>query len=123
MSMKSAWMSALAATLMLLCSCTGPTHDQDKLRAIKAEARALEASHPIKPPQHWVEIPQREWPPAIARLKPWIVTVHSWGVDIGIKPYFDGGWGYQIPHKADEMPMPAGCYSEPGPGVFWHDPC
>ena len=70
-----------------------------------------------------MSIPRAQWPPAIASLKPAFVTVQEWGVDIDVKPYFDGGWGYQIPRNKRDLPKPAGCYSEPGPDVFWHGPC
>jgi len=78
----------------------------------------------VHPTQGWAVVPEREWPPVIASLHPHAVTVYGWGIDISIKPYFDGGWGYAIPRKdKQDLPMPAACYSEPGQGVFWHDPC
>ena len=121
--MKSAWALALSAALMLLCSCTNPIHDQSKLRSIKAEARALEATHPIKPPRDLADVPASEWPPVIASLKPERVTVDARGVHVWIKFYFDDAWGYEIPHDENARPKPARCYSEPGPGVFWLGPC
>ena len=114
---------SLLAVLAVFSGCTRPTYDLPKLRAIKAEAALLAASHPIKLPQDGVIIPKDQWPPAIASLKPEFVIVEPWGVDITIKPYFDGGWGYEIPRNKRYLPMPATCYSEPGPGVFWHGPC
>jgi hypothetical protein len=101
----------------------GPTHDESVLRAIKTESERLVATHPIKPPAHWADIPKREWPPTIAGLRPFSVTVFEWGVDILVRPDFDGGWGYEVPRDKRDLPMPAGCYSEPGPGVFWHGTC
>jgi hypothetical protein len=94
-----------------------------KLRAIRNEAAALMGNHPIKPPDDWADVPEKQWPPVIAGLRPEHVTVHHWGVSILVKPYFDGGWGYHITRSRKELPMPQGCYSEPYEGVFWHGPC
>lgn len=113
----------LSAMLTLLCGCTGPSRDQAVLQAIKAETELLATTHPITPPQGWADVPEHEWPPTIASLQPNAVTIHPWGVHISIKPYFDGGWGYGIPRRKQDLPMPEQCYSEPGPGVFWHGPC
>jgi hypothetical protein len=99
-----------------------PTHNQSELKAIKAEAQSLVATHPIKP-KGWVDVPKSEWPPVIASLQPYSVTVHTWGVDISIKPYFDGGWGYAVSRNKRDLPMLEKCWSEPGQGVFWHGPC
>lgn len=49
--------------------------------------------------------------------------VHQWGLDIVVKSYFDGGWGYHITDQARELPMPEGCYTKLAEDVFWHDPC
>jgi hypothetical protein len=114
---------ALLAAFLLVNSCLGPTYNPGVLKAIRAESELLMAKHPLEPPKRWAEIPKSEWPPSIASLQPEIVTVHEWGVHIWIKPFFDGGWGYEIPRDPKVKPMPEGCYSEPGPGVFWHDPC
>ncbi|AJP72567.1 hypothetical protein TS85_13490 [Sphingomonas hengshuiensis] len=104
-------------------SCTGPTYDQRILRAVGAEARALMAANPVNPAQPWVDIPEQALPPAIASLRPHDVTVYRWGVAITIKPFFDGGWGYEVPRKKGDFGMLPECYSEVGPGVFWHGPC
>ena len=115
---------AVLATLVLIGGCVFPTYDQSKLKAIRAESMALMAAFPIDPSKRSADVPENRWPPAIAGLRPEHVTVHGWGVDIVIKPYFDGGWGYEIPRTDErDLPMPPGCYSEPGPGVFWHGPC
>ena len=114
---------AFLAALVLLTGCEFPTYNQTKLKAIKAESELLMKTYPIVPPQEWVDVPESQWPPAIAKLHPHFVTVYGWGVAISTKPYFDGGWGYMIPRRKQDLPMPAGCYSEPGPGVFWHGPC
>lgn len=114
---------AFVAALLLLGGCELPTRNQATLKEIKAESEQLMKAYPIVPPDAWVNVPRDHWPPAIAKLEPFLVTVHEWGVDISTKPYFDGGWGYMIPRRKQDLPMPAGCYSEPGPGVFWHGPC
>jgi hypothetical protein len=113
----------MAIALALVAGCASPTHDESVLRAVKAESQLLVASHPIKPPKGWADVPRSEWPPAIAGLQPYSVIVRGSGVDILIKPDFDGGWGYEIPRDKRDLRMPAECYSEPGQGVFWHDPC
>ncbi len=71
----------------------------------------------------WKIIPKEQWPPIISGLHPEHVTVHTWGVDILTKPYFDGGYGYEVPRSKTDLPMPASCYSEPSQGVFWYGPC
>lgn len=114
---------ATLALLVLLGGCDWPTYNPTKLKAIKVEAEALVANHPIKPPNHWVDVPKQQWPPTIAKLQPEFVTVHQWGVDITTKPYFDGGWGYQVAKNKRDLPMPEGCYREMYQNVFWHGPC
>src|ERR1700754_1110210 len=54
------------AVLTMLGGCDWPTYNPAKLKAIKAEAQALAANHPIKPPQEWNGIPKNQWPTAIA---------------------------------------------------------
>ena len=75
------------------------------------------------PDDNWTGLPVSEWPLVIASLDPEFVTVIESGVDIQIKPFFDGGWGYVIPRTKPDLGMRAQCMSEPYPGVFWHDPC
>lgn len=111
---------ALAA-LVLLAACARPISDPSTLNAIKAEADILDTRS--IPSQGWAEVPKNEWPVAIASLGPERVAVYQWGVSILIRPGFDGGWGYDIPRKSEQPPMPLECYSEPSPGVFWHSPC
>ena len=112
------------AALLLLASCAGPVRDPSTLEAIRTEALHLAASHPIDPKDGWADVAKSELPPVIASLHPVMVTVSRWGVHIMTKPDFDGGWGYEIPlHGKQDLSMPPGCYSEPGPGVFWHGPC
>jgi len=82
-----------------------PTYNQTKLKAVKVEAEILVAKHPIKASVYRVKIPKSQWPPAIASLEPEEVSVHRWGVDILIKSYFDGGWGYGVTRKKQDLPM------------------
>ena len=77
----------------------------------------------LKKPKNWKKVPKEQWPLTIASLHPEAVTVHTWGVDIMTKAYFDGGYGYQVPLSKADLPMPPACYSEPSRGVFWHGPC
>ena len=101
-----------------------PTWNQSTLKAIKAESQILMATHPIRPPEESATISESEWPPAIAGIQPYSVVVHQWGVDIGTKPYFDGGWGYGVPRNEEARRMlTEWCYSEAGQGVLWHGPC
>jgi hypothetical protein len=115
--------ASLMATLAF-CSGHSPTSNRVKLQAIKSEADALMARYPTGlPDDNWTGLPVGEWPPVIASLDPEFVTVTESGVDIQIKPFFDGGWGYVIPRTKPDFGMRAHCMSEPYPGVFWHDPC
>lgn len=115
---------AMSAAIGIYSSTPQPTWDQAKLKAIGAESRLLMATHPIKPPKEWANVSEGQWPPAIASLKPFDVTVHQWGVHIGTEPYFDGGWGYGVPRNDVARKMLKGwCYSDAGQGVLWHGPC
>lgn len=80
-------------------------------------------THPVGSTLSWREIPRAEWPPTIASLDPKYVAVAKGSVDIVTRPFFDGGWGYNVPRSRDDLLMPAECYSEPSKGVFWHGPC
>lgn len=113
---------ALLLLMLALSGCPGPTSDREALRAAAAAARSLRAEHPPTP-QGWAEVPQGQWPLAIARLNPERVVVYRWGVDISTKSFFDGGWGYHVAEKPSDLPMLDGCYSEETPGMFWHGPC
>ena len=108
---------------LALTGCMRPTGDQAQLRAIRAESLRLMAIHPIDPAKGWAHVPRSEWPPASARLQPKRVTVFKGSLDIHIEDHLDGGWGYAVLRDKQNLPMPAGCYSEPGSGVFWHGPC
>ncbi|MES2987881.1 MAG: hypothetical protein V4808_08240 [Pseudomonadota bacterium] len=102
-----------------------PAWNQATLKAIKAESDTLMATHPVNPPKNWVTVPQDEWPPAIAKLQPEMVTVYNGSVNILTKPFFDGGWGYGVPQsgKVEDLGMLPQCWSEVSRGVFWHGPC
>ena len=122
--MSSAWRlgsPALAApaALALLAGCAWSSLDQPELAAIRAESRTLMEAYPT---QNYVTIPKSRWPVAIARLEPASVTVFPDGVDIMVKPYFDGGWGYFVPRSEGKPPTPAGRFSAVGQGVYWYHP-
>ncbi|WP_286864754.1 hypothetical protein [Sphingobium sp.] len=93
------------------------------LRAIESETQSLMTDRPLSPSDGWVDIPIRRLPPKIASLNPKAVTVHHWGVDIIVKRGLDGGYGYAVPKRQQNLPMPQECYSNLGQGVFWHGPC
>lgn len=114
---------AVVSALILLSGCPEPTYKSSKLEAIKAESLRLAATHPINASRGWVEVSKSEWPPVIASLRPELVILSEDRVHILIKPFFDGGWGYEIPCDRQHLGMLPGCYSELGEGVFWHDPC
>ena len=120
--MNSATLTTFA-TLVALAGCERPTHNQYRLEAIRAEAMLLMATHPIDPAKGWLDLPKSELPPAIAGLKPAFVILDRRRVAIVTKPFFDGGWGYEVPRSKSDLGMPIDCYSEPGKGVFWHGPC
>ena len=88
-----------------------------------SEARALVVAYPTTPRQLYIELPRQKWPATIASLHPEKVTIYPWGVDVRMKAYFDGGWGYQIAKRRRDLPMLDQCYSEVSQGVFWHGPC
>lgn len=100
-----------------------PTHNPTQLGAIAAEARLLIAAHPIGAGEDAFDVPKDRWPPAIAGLKPYSVTIYRGSVHIGTKPYFDGGWGYGFAPDKRNLGMLPECWSDLGEGVFWHGPC
>lgn len=114
---------AALTALLLFSGCPGPVYETSKIRAIKAEAEQLRAAHPTRRGERWIEIPRSEWPPAIASLQPETVFLRAGQVHISIVPFFDGGWGYEIPPAEEERAISAECYLALGEGVFWHDPC
>lgn len=109
--------------LALYCAFPHPTHDRAQLKAIAAESQRLMAAYPRSPSRQYVHIPKNKWPPAIAGLKPYSVTVRHRMVDITTKPYFDGGWGYGFAFDKQDLTMLVECWSELGDGVYWHGPC
>ena len=114
---------ATFATIAFLSGCNRPISDTAKLEAIRAEAQVLMNTRPPEQPKSWRKVPKEQWPATIAGLDPEDVMVHTWGVEIMTKAYFDGGYGYEVPRSKADLPMAASCYSEPGKGVFWHGPC
>lgn len=80
-------------------------------------------SHPVGAASYFVDIPKDKWPPVIASLKPYSVTVMGGMVDITMKPYFDGGWGYGFATDKQNLSMLVECWSELGHSVYWHGPC
>lgn len=122
-SRSATTMLTTLAVMLLLSGCNRPISEAKKLEAIRAEAQALIKIYPPERPKNWRRILKGQWPAAIADLHPEDVTVHTWGVDITTKAYFDGGYGYNVPGNKADLPMPAACYSEPSQGVFWHGPC
>ncbi len=111
----------LFSYLLLIDGCHRPASDAATLEAVGTEAFALLQRHDAA--SRYVDLPRRDWPPVITRLRPERVVVHSWGVDIVMKRYFDGGWGYHVGARQQDLPMPAACYSRLIDGVFWHGPC
>jgi len=102
-----------------ITGCTRPTHDHATLAAIKTESAAIMRVHPTKMGH---PLPQAEWPHVIASLKPAFVSVDQEGVDIMVKPDFDGGYGYYVLKKGNELPGPPKRYSELDEGIYWYRP-
>ena len=114
---------ALTIAVLAIGGCNRPISDRAELKAIRSEAMWLMETYPATRSHIYTSVAKQGWPAAIARLQPESVTVHTWGVDIITKPYFDGGSGYEIPRKKADLPMPPACYSELSHGVFWHGSC
>lgn len=122
------WKTAAAlftvlAFLLILSGCPGPVYESARLRAVKSESERLMETHAPDPVERWAEVPQSEWPPAIASLRPEMVILRPRQVHIIIKPFFDGGWGYEIPRREEDLGMLPECYQDLGHGIFWHGPC
>lgn len=113
----------ILVALGLYSAVPHPTHNPKRLRAIAAEARHLMAIHPINPIKQASDVPKDQWPPAIAGLKPYYVTVYRGSVQIVTKPFFDGGWGYGFAPDKRNLGMLPECWSDLGEGLFWHGPC
>lgn len=100
-----------------------PIHDRAQLKEIASESEHLLATYPLSPTTQEVEIPKRKWPPAIAKLNPFSVTVRRRMVDIWIRPSFDGGWGYGFARDRRDLTMVVECWSALDNHVYWHGPC
>lgn len=100
-----------------------PTHDQETLRLVAAEARHLLATTPLSPKVRFIVIPKNQWPSTVATLKPYSVIVRTGMVDITTKPFFDGGWGYGFATDKRNLTMLVECWSEVSSDVYWHGPC
>lgn len=114
---------AVLGALVLLSNCPGPIFESSKLKAVDAESRQLMAAYVFDPADPWAELPRSQWPPAIASLRPKTVSVRREQVLIAIVPFFDGGWGYEVVRKKEDLRMPLECYLELPGDVYWHDPC
>lgn len=86
--------------------------------AIKAESEAMMRTHSTKA----LKIPRKELPPVITGLRPVFVTVSPEGIDIVVKPYFDGGYGYYVPKDGRGPPEPVKRYSKLDDGIYWYHP-
>lgn len=106
------------AAIALLTACASPTNDPSVLKEIEAEAKILMMS----PTDTHGVVPRDRWPRAIASLKPENVTVFQQGLEILVKPGFDGGWGYFVPKDERIRTEPEGRYTDVGHGVYWYRP-
>ena len=118
-------LGVLASTALMVSRYPRSISDPVRLRSVRSEAMDLMTRYatPRGSKSNFVSVPQNRLPAAIAALQAERVTVDAGMVDISIRSYFDGGWGYHIPKNRTDLPMPAECYSEPLSGVFWHGPC
>jgi hypothetical protein len=108
-----------------------PTHDASTLKAIRAESDLLMKTFPVSPRESsgdsiagrdFVDVPKNRWPPVIASLRPYFVTVFPYGVHIYMKPDFDGGWSYFVFRNRRDKPDWGQPYSDLGQGVYWMSP-
>jgi len=93
--------------------------DPATLAAIKSESAALMRSHPTGMDD---PLPKSDWPPVIASFQPTFVGVDQEGVDILVKPDFDGGYGYYVLKKGHELPGPPERYTKLDDGIYWYRP-
>ena len=108
---------------LLAGQCSGPVRDEVKLRAIRTEAATLMATHAVGRTESPRDVPETDWPPAIASLRPEFVSVSSKDVDITTKAFFDGGWGYVITRKNGEPLWPKECRRQLMQEIYWRRPC
>lgn len=109
---------AVLAVFLLLDACPGPTYQPLRLEAIRAESEGLMAARTFGG-----DIPKSAWPPAIASVNPEYVFVGRSTVFIIVVPFFDGGWGYEVTPRKENLGMLPECYEQVHEGVFWHGPC
>ncbi|WBY09696.1 hypothetical protein PIB19_10670 [Sphingomonas sp. 7/4-4] len=114
---------AVLAAFLLLGGCPGPIYESRRLEAIRTESARLMAAYVVDPVQPWGELPRSEWPPAIASVHPENVFVQREQVRIIVVPFFDGGWGYEVTPRKENLGMLTECYEHLRDGVFWHGPC
>lgn len=114
---------AILIALSIYSAFPHPTHNQAKLKAVAAESQRLIVTNMKGRNFQSVDLPKEEWPPTIASLKPYSVTVRHDMVDITTKLYFDGGWGYGFAMDKRNLTMLVECWSELGQNVYWHGPC
>ena len=109
---------SILMTLALLSACTRPTHDSATLQSIQRESAGLMAAYP----RGVGDLPKNHWPRTIAGLHPAFVIVSSDEVEIVVKPYLDGGYGYLVPRDRQRLPEPKGRFSKLGTGIYWYHP-
>ncbi len=92
-----------------------PKREPSALQAIHTESQVLLRTHAVGTVK---DIPKSRWPRTLSGLAPENVEVSQAGVDILIKPHFDGGWGYFVPRDKHVRLEPAGRYRSLGHGVY-----
>ena len=110
---------AVPALLALEIGCVRPTHNPSVLKDIRSESEVLMQG---PAPKTYAAVPKGRWPSVITSLKPNSVTIFPDGVDIMMKPDFDGGWGYFVPRHERHLPEPVRRFSALGEGVYWYHP-
>jgi hypothetical protein len=65
-----------------------------------------------------IHVPKSKWPRTSASLTPESVTIFRDGINILVKPGFDGGSGYFIPLNDKDMPEPEEQFQPLGHGVY-----
>jgi hypothetical protein len=58
----------------------------------------------------------------IASLQPTFVSVDQEGVDIMVTPDMDGGYGYYVLRRGQQLPGPPERYSKLENDVYWYRP-